>query len=293
MIANPAGLAAAPPWFLPALSFVTGAAIGSFLNVVILRVPAGESIVRPGSHCACGRPIAWRDNIPIVSWLVLRGRARCCGRAFSVRYPLVEALTGLLFLFCARAFEPPVMACGWVLLGSLVAATFIDLDTLEIPDALTVGLAAAGVVLSCVVPALHGERSGFAALDMLRSGADSVEGVLIGSAILLWIAFIGGAILRKDALGLGDVKLVGAIGAFTGWHGAVFAIFGGAVAGTAGLVLAMGAARIRKKPAEGAARLGFGVKIPFGPMLAFAGAAYFLLLHARVDAWFARFADLF
>jgi leader peptidase (prepilin peptidase)/N-methyltransferase len=293
MIANICLLGDAPHWFLPALAFVAGAAIGSFLNVVILRVPAGESIVRPGSHCACGQPIAWRDNVPILSWLLLRGRARCCGRPISARYPLVELLTGLLFLCCALAFEAPVMVCGWVLIGALVAAAFIDLDTLEIPDGLTVGLAAAGVALSCAVPALHGERSGFAALDMLRSGADSIEGVLVGSALLLWIAFIGGAILRKDALGLGDVKLVGAIGAFTSWHGAVFAIFGGAVAGTVGLLVAIAASRIRGRSAEGPARLGFGVKVPFGPMLAVAGAAYFLALHGPVDAWFARFGDLF
>jgi len=98
MIRPLADVAAMHPWFFPAVVFVFGACIGSFLNVVIYRVPAGRSIVRPGSACACGAPIAWYDNIPIFSWLILRGRARCCGRPFSARYPFVELLTGAMFL---------------------------------------------------------------------------------------------------------------------------------------------------------------------------------------------------
>jgi hypothetical protein len=86
-------VAEAHRWFFPAVAAVFGACIGSFLNVVIYRVPAGKSIVRPGSMCACGAPIAWHDNIPVLSWLILRGRARCCGRPFSARYPFVELLT--------------------------------------------------------------------------------------------------------------------------------------------------------------------------------------------------------
>ena len=100
------------PWFFPAAALVFGAIVGSFLNVCIHRIPAGQSIVRPGSHCACGAPIAWYDNLPIFSWLFLRGRARCCGRPFSVRYPAVELLTALLFLACWRLFPPAPAACG-------------------------------------------------------------------------------------------------------------------------------------------------------------------------------------
>lgn len=99
-------LSAQLPWFFPAAVAVFGAMVGSFLNVVIYRVPAEKSIVTPGSHCGCGRPIAWRDNIPVLSWLLLRGRARCCGRPFSFRYPLVELLTAGLFLACWLTFPP-------------------------------------------------------------------------------------------------------------------------------------------------------------------------------------------
>jgi leader peptidase (prepilin peptidase) / N-methyltransferase len=290
---------AALPWFLPALAFVLGAIIGSFLNVVIIRLPAEKSVVTPGSHCACGQPIAWRDNIPILSWLLLRGRARCCGRPFSIRYPIIELLTALLFVCCARQFAPAVMVCGWVLVSALIAATFIDVDTLSIPDTFTIGLAAAGLPLSLLVPALHGEHSGFFGLDSLRSGADALEGLLIGSGLVLWIAMLGEAVLKKEALGFGDVKFVGAIGAFCGWHGAVFSVFGGAVAGTLWILAAM----VKTKAESGKRKaetgepakppLGFGMQVPFGPMLAFAGAAYFLFLHGPVDAWFARFSDLF
>ncbi len=273
-------------WFMPAAAFVIGACIGSFLNVLIVRMPAGESIVRPRSHCACGRPIAWRDNLPILSWLLLRGKARCCGRPFSVRYPAVELLTALLFLACSREFQPAVMVCGWILVSALVAATFIDLEHLYIPDVFTIGLGLAGLLLSFLVPALHGQHSGIYALDSLRSGAASLQGLLIGSSVVLWIGLSAGAVLKKEAMGFGDVKFVGAIGAFCGWHGAVFAVFGGAVVGTVWHL-----ARLAVRPS--AAKVGFGAQIPFGPMLAVAGAAYFLALHAPVDAWFADMAQVF
>jgi len=288
MIAGLAEIVGSFPWLLPAFAFGVGAMVGSFLNVVIIRIPAGESVIKPGSHCACGQPIAWRDNVPILSWLLLRGRARCCGRPFSVRYPVIELLTALLFLACARHFDLAVMACGWVLVSGLIAATFIDLDSMFIPDALTIGLAGTGLLLSILVPALHGEHSGFFALDSMRSGADALEGLLIGSSLVLWIALVGGVLLKKEAMGFGDVKFVGGIGAFIGWHGAVFAIFGGAIAGVLWFLLAVVWNAGKAKPS-----LRFGMQLPFGPMLAFAGAAYFLFLHGRVDAWFASFSDLF
>jgi leader peptidase (prepilin peptidase) / N-methyltransferase len=266
------------------LAFVVGAAIGSFLNVVILRVPAGRSIVRPGSQCACGAPIPWRDKIPILSWLLLGGRARCCGRPFSARYPAVELLTALLFAASALRLPPPAAACVCLLIAALVAAAFIDIDTLQIPDVLTVGLAAAGVALSVALPSLHGEAMGPPLLDALRSAADSVAGLLAGSGLLLWIGLAGTALLRRDALGFGDVKLAGAIGAFCGWHGAVFSIFGGAIAGCAFLLPAT--LLSRSKPA-------FGRQVPFGPMLAVGAAAYLLALRGPVDAWFANVEGLF
>src|SRR6186713_953103 len=100
------------PWFFPGVMFVFGACIGSFLNVVIYRLPAEQSIVKPGSRCACGTAIAWHDNVPILSWFILRGRARCCGRAYSFRYPFVELLTASVFLACWLFFPPAKAFCG-------------------------------------------------------------------------------------------------------------------------------------------------------------------------------------
>ena len=302
MIRTLADVAALHPWFFPTVVFVLGACIGSFLNVVIYRVPAGKSIVHPGSTCGCGQPIAWFDNIPILSWLILRGRARCCGRPFSARYPFVELLTAGLFVACWLRLPPAVAVCGWIFLGSLVCAMFIDLDHMIIPDGFTIGLAIEGLLLSALCPALHGQHSGYFAIDSLRSTSDSVIGLVGGSGVVLWIALIAEALLKKEAMGFGDVKFVGAIGAFCGWHGALFSIFGGAAVGTVwiGLSLlwqklsgkrALGAPRAETPEGE-AADIALGVHVPFGPMLAVAGALYFLFLRGWVDAWFEQLTAL-
>lgn len=298
-----AEFSAAFPWFFPLAAFLFGACVGSFLNVVIYRLPKEESVVTPGSHCGCGQPIKWHDNIPILSWLALRGRARCCGRKFSFRYPFVELLTALLFTACWLKFPPAVAACGALFLSCLVAATFIDLDHMIIPDVFTLGLAVIGVLLSMLVPALHGQQSDLYIVDSMRAALASIQGLLIGSALVLWIALLAEVILRKEAMGFGDVKFVGAIGAFCGWQGAVFSIFGGALVGTVWFVLALLWEKATGRPAaaappsetpEGApAPLAFGVHVPFGPMLAIAGAIYFLGAREPVLAWLAEIAPLF
>jgi leader peptidase (prepilin peptidase)/N-methyltransferase len=313
-----AELSAAFPWFFPAIAFVFGACVGSFLNVCIYRIPVGQSVVTPRSHCACGALIAWYDNLPIFSWFVLRGRARCCGRPFSFRYPCIEALTALLFTACWWSFPPAKALCGMLLCAALIAATFIDLDHMVIPDAFTLGLGLAGLALSCALPSLHGRQHELFFVASLRSGIDSVIGLLVGSGLVLWIALPAEAVLKKEAMGFGDVKFVGAIGAFVGWQGAVFAVFGGAIIGTLWFALALlwhglfGQRASAKMPAPAsdpveaaaagapapsvepapAAPVGFGVQVPFGPMLAAAGLLYFLVLHEWVDAYFARFAEL-
>lgn len=290
------------PWFFPIVAFVFGACIGSFLNVVIYRLPQGKSIVRPGSTCACGTAIAWHDNVPILSWFLLRGKARCCSRSYSFRYALVELLTAALFLACWFLFPPAKAVCGMLFLSTLVAATFIDLDHLIIPDVFTIGGAVAGVALSFAIPALHGQHSGVFVLDSLRSGVVGLQGLLIGSAVVLWIAVLAEAVLKKEAMGFGDVKFVGAIGAFCGWQGAVFAMFGGAVVGVVWFAVAgiwqklTGHASPAAPPAqtpEGApAPLAFGAHVPFGPMLAIAGAMYFLFFERWVSVWFSQFSEL-
>lgn len=291
------------PWFFPLTAFLFGACIGSFLNVVIYRVPKGESIVSPGSHCACGQPIKWYDNIPILSWILLRGRARCCGRKFSIRYPAIELLTAVLFVACWKAYTPLVAVCGAVFVSALIAATFIDLDHMIIPDAFTIGLGVLGVLLSVWVPALHGWSTGFFAFDAVRSGFASIVGLLIGSGLVLWIALLAETVLRKEAMGFGDVKFVGAIGAFCGWQGAVFAIFGGAVVGTVWVAIAWiwqkatgrqaPVAPPSETPEGEPSPLGLGAHVPFGPMLAIAGALYFLVFHRWFDAWLADAGRVF
>ncbi|MEO6004059.1 MAG: prepilin peptidase [Opitutus sp.] len=297
-----AEISTAFPWFFPGVVFVFGACIGSFLNVVIYRLPAQLSVVRPGSRCACGTAIAWHDNIPIVSWFALRGRARCCGRAYSFRYPFVELLTAAVFLLCWLEFPPAKAACGMLFMSVLIAALFIDLDHFIIPDIFTIGAGVVGVVLSFLVPALHDQASGFFLVDSLRSGIASMIGLLIGSAVVLWIAVLAEAILKKEAMGFGDVKFVGAIGAFCGWQGGVFAIFGGALIGTIWFAIALLWQKVAGHPApvapksetpEGeAAPLGFGVHVPFGPMLAIAGALYFLFFREWIATWVAQFTDV-
>lgn len=334
-------LSQAFPWLFPGIAFVLGACVGSFLNVVIYRVPAGKSVVTPGSHCACGQPIHWYDNIPIFSWIILRGHARCCGRGFSIRYPAIELLTGVLFAVCWTHFPPAVAVCGFIFVSALIGATFIDLDHMIIPDVFTLGLAVVGLVLSVALPALHRQQSDLFAISSLRSGVISLQGLLIGSGLVLWIALLAEAVLRKEAMGFGDVKFVGAIGAFCGWKGAVFSIFGGALVGTIWFICAAIWQRLRPAaaaPAPGYIRsepvhispgsvnitaaagnispesaaaaaaenniadnavavpgapLGFGMHVPFGPMLAIAGALYFLFLQRPVDAWFMEFTGFF
>lgn len=291
------------PWYFPLLAALIGACVGSFLNVCIYRIPQGESVVSPRSHCGCGQPIAWYDNLPILSWLLLHGRARCCGRPFSFRYPAIEALTALLFLACWLLFPPGKAVAGAVLCALVVCALFIDLDHMIIPDVFTIGGAAAGLLLSLLLPSLHGQAHDFFALASLRSGLESVQGLFVGSALVLWIALFAEALLKKEAMGFGDVKYLGALGAFVGWKGAVFGMFGGAMLGCAWFVVAYGwkqltgrtaAVGLRAETPEGQpAELGLGVHVPFGPMLGVAALLYFFGLHQWVDAYFDSLVMLF
>ncbi len=171
-----------------------------------------------------------------------------------------------------------------------------------IPDLFTVGLAVIGVALSFAVPGLHG----FGALSLLgclRSGAAAVLGMALGSALGLWIALIGELLLGREVLGFGDVKFLGAIGAFCGWQGAVFSVFGGAMIGA----VALGAAGLHRliagagarpilrleSPGEESGRLAWQAQFPFGPMLAAAAALYFVTLHAWADRFLAQYRALF
>lgn len=302
MLSDYAALADEFPWLFATLAALFGAIVGSFLNVVIYRIPAGKSIVRPGSQCACGTPIAWHDNIPVLSWFLLRGRARCCGRPYSFRYPFVELLTAGAFLACWLLFPAGKALIGMGFLSILICATFIDLDHMIIPDVFTIGAAMVGLLVSVLVPSLHGFAGDFFVIDSLRSAIASATGLLVGSGLVLWIALVAETVLKKEAMGFGDVKFVGAIGAFCGWQGAVFSIFGGAIVGTVWFLVALLWQKLSGKkspvtprtetPEGEPAELGLGVHVPFGPMLAIAGAIHFLWAHTWVSRYFAEIAAM-
>lgn len=312
----------AMPWYFPAVAFLFGACIGSFLNVCIYRIPAGKSIVRPRSHCACGKPIAWYDNIPILSWFILRGKARCCGAPFSFRYPFVEILTGGLFLGCWLVAPGWDVALSWMFFTSImVCATFIDIDTFTIPDRFSIGGMLAGVLLSLLVPALHTQGEGFL-FGSFVAMIKSLTGAFVGTALVYWIMVLAEILLKKPAMGEGDVKLMGAIGAFCGWQGAVFALFGGAILGTVAIfswavtqILLGKGMPFMKEPEVEASESGTQTEekpestaeesdeeeddeipvgaIPFGPSLAAGAMVYILFAQHYVSAYFDQLAFLF
>jgi leader peptidase (prepilin peptidase)/N-methyltransferase len=238
-------------WVAP----VFGAAVGSFLNVVIWRLPRGESLVRPGSHCpGCGAPIRGYDNIPILSWLVLRGRCRSCRGRISVRYPLIELLTALLCLGLFYRFGPSWSFLAYfVFAAGLLAASAIDLEHRIIPDELSLGGIGLGLAVSWLpratvrpLDSLLAAGIGFLALFLVIAG--------------YWLA------TRREGMGLGDAKLLAAIGAFLGWRAIPFVLFAGSLCGVIG-----GLAMI------GWHRQGRFYKIPFGPFLSL-GAWLWLFL---------------
>lgn len=293
------------PWFFALFSFIFGTIVGSFLNVCIYRIPAERSVVFPGSTCACGKAIAWYNNIPMFSWIFLRGRASCCGERFSVRYPAIEFFTGVLFYISWITHPPVVAIVGFLFIAFLICSTFIDLDHMIIPDRFSIGGMVLGVVISIAFPSLHGVE-GPPILANIYSGILSVIGAIVGAGLVYWIAVLGEVVFRKPAMGEGDVKFVGFIGAFCGWQGAVFAMFGGAFVGSIVLLPLLLLGRIfgwTSKPMprdEGEGDDGgedepvqFGSQVPFGPMLAAAGLIYFLGFDRFVDAYFAEFAATF
>jgi len=261
--------------------FVFGAMIGSFLNVVICRLPNDESLVHPGSHCPqCNRPIRPWENIPILSFLFLRGKCAGCGKSISWQYPLVEAVTGGLFMLMlwhsgwsvSLALYEPVDA--WIALGTLipmlalsallVALSGIDLMTMRLPNVLTLTGAIMAIVLTLI----------FKPHDWLRM----VLGGGLGIGMLGMMGIIGRLLFRKETLGLGDVKLAGMMGLFLGPATTAgmyfFGIFSGAIIGGGLLLISKG---------------GWSQKIPFGPYLA-AGGIIASIWGEPVWRWYVAFA---
>ncbi len=185
---------------------IVGALVGSFLNVVVARVPAGLSVVRPRSRCpGCLTPIAWYDNVPVVSWLLLGGRCRSCAARISFRYPLVELLGAAIAVVAVLRHGPSSSALAeFGLVSTLLALACIDLDTWLLPHVLTIPLLVAGVALSAL---------GITAAPSMGS---SLLGAAVGWGAFAAVSFVGEKVFRKEALGFGDVWLLSAIGAWTG-----------------------------------------------------------------------------
>lgn len=220
--------------------FILGLVIGSFLNVCIWRLPRGESIIYPPSHCpSCGHALHWRDLVPVFSYLALRGRCRYCEARISPRYPLVEALTGGLFLFLGWHYGlSPRLPAALVLVCVLEVAAFVDLEHQRIPNSLVLFGAVAGVVLN-----LLGGGPGW--LEMAL-------GALAGGGVL-WLV----AVASREGMGGGDVKLAAMAGLYLGWRSALVGLFLGVLGGGV-VAAALLAAR----------RLGRRDPMPFGPFLA-------------------------
>lgn len=232
--------------------FIIGLCIGSFLNVCIYRMPRDESIVKPGSHCpACNKPIAWFDNLPLISYIFLLGRCRHCRAKISPLYFVVELLTALLLVALARQFGISAKFFIYSLLAAgLVVATFVDFAHQLIPDTVTLGGLATGLILSAVFPTLHGQASWKFGLR------ESLIGALAGGASIYFIGVVGKLIFRKESMGGGDVKLLAMVGSFLGWKAALLIFFIAPVFGAiVGIILKL------KYKAE---------IIPYGPYLALA-----------------------
>jgi leader peptidase (prepilin peptidase)/N-methyltransferase len=248
-------------------AFVTGSCIGSFLNVCVYRIPLNRSIVSPGSHCsACGAPIPWYNNLPIISWPVLRGRAACCGTRIDMRYWLVELGMAFLFLAIWMKYGPtdPIAAIIYaIMISGLTAACLIDLDHYIIPDRFSVGGCGAGMVACAIHPALMGQQT------PLQGFSWSLASAIMGALTLLAVAWLGTMLFKKEAMGMGDVKLLAALCAFLGGTSITWILplsSGiGAILGVSLIVWQRGA---------------WGTRIPYGPFL---GLAAILWLFGGAD----------
>lgn len=267
--------------------FVFGLVVGSFLNVCIVRLPREErqerSVVRPRSHCPkCKAPIKPWDNIPVLSWLLLRGRCRACREPISPLYPAVELLTGLLFLACWWVFGPTAEAAKWATLAALLVVLFFtDLRERILPDAVNFTGLGLGLLFALFVPPRDGTAAWLAGKmfeipppDPVLSFADAVAGAAVGGG-LLWLVGEGYFRLRgREGMGLGDVKMMLMVGAFLGPKLVLLAILLGSLAGS---VLGLLFIAVSRKGSE--------YELPFGTFLA-VGTLAAVFFGGPVMAWY-------
>ncbi|MGC8976982.1 MAG: prepilin peptidase [Candidatus Ratteibacteria bacterium] len=234
------------------LFFILGLIFGSFANVCIFRLPKGKSIIFPGSFCPnCNKSIKWYDNIPLISYVLLKGKCRYCKNPIPLRYFIVEFLTGLLFFLVYKKFgiSPSTFVYNLLFL-SLVIISFIDMDTFLIPDVIVIPGIFLGLLFSFFFPQIY-------QMERIEGLIYSFFGVIAGGGVLIFLGFIGKLLFKKDAMGGGDVKLLGMVGAFCGWKSILLTLFFASLFGTLiSLILIL----IKKKKIED--------YVPFGPYLA-------------------------
>jgi len=252
-----------PQPLLIAFAFAMGAVIGSFLNVCIYRLPLGRSIAWPGSACtACARPLAWYENIPIASWLALRGRCRSCGQPISSRYPVVELLTAVMCAGALWYYGPtPLFLSRFIFGCALIVLFAIDLEHQLLPNVITLP----GIVI------------GFAFSFLTGPGwLSSLIGIAVGGGILFAIAEAYYRIRKEEGLGMGDVKMLAMIGAFLGWPATLMTLMMGSIAGSLVGMLVLALRRGDMKYA-----------LPFGTFLAM-GAALSATVGPHLLDWYLR-----
>lgn len=248
-----------------------GLLLGSFLNVVIARVPAGESVIRPGSRCpACATPIAPRDNVPVLSWLVLRGRARCCGAGISLRYPAVELVTAISFAGVAAWTGPSWRLPAFAFLAAMsIALAVIDYDTKRLPFWLVAPSYPVGLALLGIASLAEHDRS-------------AAVRAVIGAAAL-WAFYRLLHLVHPRGMGYGDVRLAGVLGlylAWLGWPSLVVGAFLGFLVGGVGSVLQLAAGRANLK-----------TQVPYGPYMIL-GAWLGFVAGPDIAAWYLGTAGL-
>jgi leader peptidase (prepilin peptidase)/N-methyltransferase len=249
---------------------VFGLLIGSFLNVVIARLPHGQSIVRPGSRCPhCEHVLRWYENIPVFSYLALRGRCKSCKAAISVRYPVVELLTALLFLAAKLRFglSLELILRDFPFIAILIAVTFIDLDLRIIPDPLSLGGLVWGLITALIFSFIPTSFGGGASIGWLSS----LAGACVGFSIFYGLAWIYYRLTRRSGLGGGDIKLLAMLGAYLGVAGVFTTVL---VSSVFGSLVGISWALIQRQKNKESVML---VSIPYGPFLVVGGLYHYFL----------------
>ena len=266
-----------PAWLAVA---IVGASIGSFLNVVVYRLPRNLSLIYPPSHCpVCRTRLGPTENVPILGWLWLRGRCRHCGTSVSARYPAVEALTMVLFLLCAIVWGFSWQALGGALLLSwLIPLAAIDIETFLLPEALTRSALIVGLVFRLLLPWLEGRGSVAATAETAIAG---IGAAVLGILLLEAIGWLGLLVFGKDAMGGGDGKLLAAIGMWLGWQAVLVTVLLSCLLGTVGAVVTWAIQRQTQ----------WSKPMPFGPYLVLGGACA-MFAGPQIVGWYLGLAGL-